>query len=258
MTKLRHVATLTNLCENFKDRPKNMTDLYCNGSAVDSTVRHRVLRHYSKPLTLALIVLTLSACQTIDPYTGETKTSKTMNFGAMGAIAGAALGGLIDGRNGALLGAGIGALAGGAAGQYMDRQEAELRQRLESTGVRVYRQDDSILLEMPGDITFDSGSASLEPRFEPILSSVSEVLDEYESTYIDIIGHTDSTGGEALNTELSVARARTVGAYLSKSGILSDRIITEGKGESNPKKSNATVEGRSANRRVELILTPVT
>ncbi|HKK02385.1 MAG TPA: glycine zipper domain-containing protein, partial [Gammaproteobacteria bacterium] len=128
-----------------------------------------------------------AGCQTVDPYTGETQTSSTTKGAAIGAGAGALLGILTgddstERRQRALIGAGVGALAGGAVGNYMDRQEAELRQRLEGTGVSVTRVGDEIVLNMPGNITFETDSANLNPRFFEVLDSVALVAAEYDKT----------------------------------------------------------------------------
>lgn len=204
----------------------------------------------------------VTGCTALDPYTGETKTSKTTKGALIGAAIGAAAG-LITGddsterRQRALIGAGAGALAGGAVGAYMDKQEAKLRQQLEGTGVSVSRNGDEITLNMPGNITFATNSADLYPGFFRVLDSVALVLKEYDKTVIEVSGHTDSTGSEEYNQELSLRRAGTVGEYLHARGISGIRILTLGFGELQPIASNDTAEGRQQNRRVELRLVPV-
>jgi outer membrane protein OmpA-like peptidoglycan-associated protein len=219
-----------------------------------------------KMLVLAAVTMTtftLGACTTLDPYTREEKTASATKGAAIGAAAGAVIG-LISGddaverRQRALIGAGIGALAGGSVGYYMDRQEAELRAELEGTGVSVTRIGENITLNMPGNVTFALDSADLNPAFFDVLNSVAKVLDKYEKTVIEVAGHTDSTGSEEYNQRLSERRAASVARFLESQGVMSQRIITVGMGESRPIADNSTADGRAANRRVELTLVPVT
>jgi len=204
-----------------------------------------------------------AGCQTVDPYTGETQTSSTTKGAAIGAGAGALLGILTgddstERRQRALIGAGVGALAGGAVGNYMDRQEAELRQRLEGTGVSVTRVGDEIVLNMPGNITFETDSANLNPRFFEVLDSVALVAAEYDKTIVEVEGHTDSTGSADYNQALSERRAATVATYLVNRGIDQQRILAYGRGFSEPIADNSTAAGRAMNRRVELRFSPIT
>ena len=204
-------------------------------------------------------VLVLGACTTVDPYTQEEKTSNTAKGAGIGAAAGALAGIIIGGnRKGLLIGAGIGALTGAAVGNYMDKQEAELRAKLEGTGVRVVRTGDNITLVMPGNITFATDSADITSNFYPVLNSVAIVVDKYEKTYVDVIGHTDSTGRREYNQELSVRRAQSVADYLIAQTVTPERIVVSGKGPDYPLAPNDTAEGRQLNRRVEIVLTPLT
>lgn len=205
-----------------------------------------------------LLCLALAACQTTNPYTGEKQVSKTTIGGGIGAAGGAVVGAIAGGRKGALIGAGIGAIAGVAVGSYMDQQEAKLREQLRGTGVSVTRVGNDIILNMPGNVTFETGSGDLSASFYPVLNSVALVLNEYEQTYVDVIGHTDSTGSEQFNQELSERRAASVARYLETREVLAARILTNGMGESQPVASNDTDEGRTLNRRVEIKLAPVT
>lgn len=215
-------------------------------------------------LVMVVAAATLAlGCQTIDPYTGETKTATTTKGAAIGAGAGALLG-ILSGddsterRQRALIGAGVGALAGGAAGNYMDRQEAELREQLQGTGVSISRVGNEIVLNMPGNITFQTDSADLNPRFFEVLDSVALVAAEYDKTTVEVEGHTDSTGSAAYNQALSERRAATVATYLANRGIDRQRILAFGRGFSEPVADNATASGRAMNRRVELRLSPIT
>jgi len=207
----------------------------------------------------ALLATSLGACTT-NPYTGESQISKTAIGAVLGSAAGAGIGALAgrDRAKGALIGAGVGALAGGAVGAYMDVQEAKLRQRLAGTGVSVTRYGNELILNMPGNVTFETNRAELRSSFFDVLNSVGLVLQEYDKTIIEVMGHTDSTGDDAYNQTLSEGRARNVGEYLIAQGIDRRRVLTQGFGESHPVAPNDTPDGRQANRRVELRLVPLT
>ncbi len=213
---------------------------------------------YLIPLLLSFSIL---GCTTIDPYTGEQKTSNTAKGAGIGAIAGAVLGAATgnnadDRRKRALKGAAIGGIAGGGVGAYMDRQEAKLRQELAGTGVQVRRDGDNLTLIMPGNITFSTGNADIRSDFFPVLNSVAKVLAEFKETSIRVTGHTDSTGGDKINQPLSERRADSVAMYLRNQKVSSARIQAYGYGSRYPVASNDTPAGREANRRVELELIP--
>jgi outer membrane protein OmpA-like peptidoglycan-associated protein len=140
----------------------------------------------------------------------------------------------------------------------MDYQEAQLRKRLQGTGVSVTRVGDEIVLNMPGNITFQTDRSELKPEFYEVLNSVAIVLKEYDKTIIEVTGHTDSTGADDYNLALSERRAASVGSYLGGQGINRQRITTHGFGETVPIGDNGTPEGRQQNRRVELRLVPLT
>ena len=217
----------------------------------------------SKSALVAMLALSVAGCYTYDPYTGEKKVSDTTKGAGIGAAAGAVVGLLTGGdaaahRKNALIAAGVGALAGGAIGNYMDRQEANLRHDLAGTGVSVTRMGDNITLNMPGNITFKSDSAELDPSFYKVLNSVNVVVKKYNKTVVEVAGHTDSTGAADYNQKLSERRANSVAQYLETQGLANNRVVTVGAGESKPVADNATPEGRQANRRVELTLTPLT
>jgi len=214
-----------------------------------------------KRLTGAILALMvgLGGCTTTNPYTGEQEVNKTSKGAGIGALAGLTTAILVGGdRKKLLAGAGIGALVGGGVGYYMDRQEDKLRQQLQSTGVSVTRNGNNIILNMPGNITFATDSSSISADFYRVLDSVALVIKEFEKTYVDVVGFTDNTGAESYNQKLSEARASSVARYLESQGVLPARIVSSGMGESSPIASNATAQGRALNRRVEIILTPVT
>jgi outer membrane protein OmpA-like peptidoglycan-associated protein len=221
------------------------------------------MKHLLALSFLAVLAATQTACSTINPYTGEKQTSKATSGAAIGAAVGALVGiatsdNARERKERALKGAGIGAITGGGVGYYMDVQEAKLRQKLEGTGVSVSREGDNITLNMPGNITFATDSASVQESFKPVLDSVSEVLKEYEKTMVQVAGHTDSTGGERYNMLLSQQRAGAVADVLTSFGVQSVRIDTVGFGETQPIATNSTETGRARNRRVELTLLPYT
>jgi outer membrane protein OmpA-like peptidoglycan-associated protein len=202
----------------------------------------------------AAAALLLSACTT-NPYSGEQQASKAATYGA-GAAAVCALVGAIDSskhaRN-AALGCGI---VGAGVGAYMDAQEAKLREELQGTGVQVAREGDNIRLIMPGNITFQTDSYNLRPDFYPVLNSVGQVLARYADTTLRVSGHTDNTGARAYNQTLSERRAASVADYLVTREVARQRMLVEGLAFDQPIADNSSVEGRAANRRVELYILP--
>jgi outer membrane protein OmpA-like peptidoglycan-associated protein len=208
-------------------------------------------------------MMVLMSCTTLDPYTREEKVSNASKGAAIGVLSGVAVG-LITGddsaerKKNALILAGIGGVAGGAVGYYMDQQEMKLRQQLEGTGVSVARNGDNITLNMPGNVTFAVDSGDLNSGFYPVLDSVGLVLKEFDQTFVEVAGHTDSTGAEQYNQALSERRAESVAAYLKSRPMRADRLVTVGAGENHPIADNATADGRATNRRVEITIVPVT
>ena len=208
-------------------------------------------------------MLLATGCETLDPYTGESGMSQSTKGALIGAATGAVIGlasgdDAVDRRQRAMIGAGVGALAGGSVGYYMDRQEAKLREELQGTGVSVTRDGDNITLNMPGNVTFASDSSDLNPAFFDVLRSVGKVIKEFDQTVVEVAGHTDSTGAESYNQQLSERRASTVSMYLQSRAIEQQRMITIGLGESMPVADNSNATGRQANRRVEITMVPLT
>jgi outer membrane protein OmpA-like peptidoglycan-associated protein len=213
-------------------------------------------------LWASVSMVALPACTTVNPYTEEKQTSKATEGAAIGSLVGVILGAATASKGhrveNALIGGGIGAIAGGGAGYYMDVQEAKLRQKLEGTGVHVVRSGNDIRLVMPGDVTFETNSASLDSKFFSVLDSVGTVLQEYKSTLVTVAGYTDSTGSADYNQKLSEKRATTVALYLNSRGVAKERLAAIGHGETHPVASNDTADGRARNRRVEITLDPIT
>jgi len=204
----------------------------------------------------------LAACTTTDPYTGEQKASNKAKGAGVGALVGAAAGALTNTSSGkqagknAAIGAAAGALIGGGVGAYMDRQEAQLREKLAGSGVSVTRVGDNIVLNMPGNVTFATDSADVKADFYPVLNSVAVVLEEYDQTAVEVAGHTDSRGSDAYNQQLSQRRAQSVANYLVSQKILADRFRVYGFGESRPIAPNDSELGMQQNRRVEIQIAP--
>lgn len=208
-----------------------------------------------------IAAISLVGC-TSDPFTGQPRLTSTVG-GALigtggGALAGAVIGSAMgDRRAGTLIGAGIGALTGTAVGNYMDRQEDQLRAQLRGTGVSVTRIGDNIILNMPSNITFGVSQFDVDPQFNSKLRSVALVLQEFNSTLVDIVGHTDSTGSQSYNMQLSMQRATSVARALAQHGVDPRRFFVEGRGPANPVATNSTTEGRALNRRVEIRIVPL-
>lgn len=212
--------------------------------------------------TSIAILLGGAACTTMDPYSSAPRRNNTATGAIAGALGGAALGYLTNtsnseqGRKNALIGAGIGALGGAAVGAYMDRQQRELEAELSGSGVGVARQGDNLVLRMPSDVTFASNQSTITPRFNSTLDDVAGVLNRYDQSIIDIVGHADSDGADDYNLNLSRQRASSVAQALVSRNVLADRLYVDGRGESAPIASNASAEGKAQNRRVEILIRP--
>ncbi|MCV4285970.1 OmpA family protein [Pseudomonas capsici] len=221
----------------------------------------------SRHLTLAVIaVAMLSGCASPNPYDnqGQAQNSggmnKTAKYGGLGALAGALAGAAIDHNNrgkGALIGAAVVGAASAGYGYYADKQEAALRASMANTGVEVQRQGDQIKLIMPGNITFATDSSSIASSFYTPLNNLAGSLKQYSQSNIEIVGYTDSTGSRQHNMDLSLQRAQSVSTYLTSQGVDAARLSVRGAGPDQPIASNADVNGRAQNRRVEVNLKPI-
>ena len=212
---------------------------------------------FSAKLTVLSLgaALALSGCVT-DPTTGQQTISKTAMYGLGGAATCGIVGALSHGSKGARNSALACGVVGAGVGAYMDHQEKLLRDNLANSGVDVERTGDQIKLVMPENITFATGSAALGGGASASLDKVAEVLAKYTDTTISVAGHTDNTGSDALNQRLSEQRAQAVAHYLNSRGVAANRISTVGYGPRQPVATNATVEGRAKNRRVEISVNP--
>lgn len=211
-----------------------------------------------KPLALITATLLAVAGCASNPYTGEQ--DKTAKGATVGAVAGAVLGGAVSSRKdrtkGAVLGAIVGATVGGVVGHQMDKQEADLRRQMEGTGVEVQREGDTIRLNAPSSITFDTDRADVKPQFRTVLDQIAGSINQYPGTVVRVEGHTDSTGSAAYNQTLSENRAQSVRGYLMQRGVEGARMEAVGYGMTRPIAGNDTAEGRAQNRRVEVLIVP--
>ena len=217
------------------------------------------MRLERKLAAAAVLTIGIAACTT-DPYTGERRINRTAVGIAAGAVGGYLLGDLVGGssdRTERLVGAGIGAIAGGAVGAYMDQQEADLRRQTAGTGVDIIRQGDDLILRMPASVTFDVDRWDVKPEFHGVLGDVGQTLSSYNQTYVDVLGHTDTTGTNAHNQLLSERRASSVAGYLTSRGVDSARMAARGFGETAPiHNPDDTDMKKAANRRVEIKIVP--
>jgi outer membrane protein OmpA-like peptidoglycan-associated protein len=209
-----------------------------------------------KLLVISLSTILLTACVT-DPRTGESRISNAGKGAGIGAAVGAGAGTLFGGND--LKNAGFGALAGSAVGAavgyYMDKQEEEIQQSLQGTGIEVQRTAKNTLnLRMPSKVTFDIDSATLTPKAQKALNNVARVLNNYPESTIKVTGHTDDTGSDSHNQTLSENRAASVANYLAEKGVSDSRLSQSGMGETMPKFPNDSEENRAKNRRVEIAI----
>lgn len=211
-----------------------------------------------KSVCFVMAAALMAGCTTVNPYTGETQTSKAIWGSAIGAATGAATGALVSKHSGtgAIVGGLAGAAVGGGVGYYLDAQAAELRAELASTGVSVIKDSDNIRLIMPGNITFKTDSSDINSGFYPTLNSVAKVLKKYDNSTVMVTGYTDNTGSLDYNQSLSRARAASVAAYLQGQGVAASRFEIVGMGPLSPIADNSTDLGRQQNRRVEIKIIP--
>lgn len=205
-------------------------------------------------VVLAFTVM-LGGCTT-NPYTGERQMAKSAKYGSIAAVTGGVIGALVGGEKGAYIGAGLGAMAGGSYGFYTDVQEKKLRQQIEASNAEMELSrtaDNRLMITMPSDISFMSGSADINPSNYQALTVIANEVKNNKLTML-IVGHTDNTGSVALNDSLSKARADSVASYMFAQGIPFSAVKTEGFSFHKPVASNSTADGRARNRRVEIIL----
>ena len=198
----------------------------------------------------AAAVFALSACSSMDE--SQRKTAQTTGIGA---AAGAAVGAIAGGSRGAAIGAAVGGLGGYVWSQHMETQRKQLETSTQGTGVEVQKTPDNRLKVMiPGDLSFDPGRADIKPNFRPVLDQFAQSLVQNPASVIQIVGHTDATGNDAANAQLSRERANATRDYLASRGVTTNRMTTDGRGEREPVASNDTEAGRARNRRVEIFV----
>ena len=186
---------------------------------------------------------------------GCSGMSETQRDMLIGAGAGAVVGGLVNDGRGAAVGAALGAAGGYGWSQYMENKKRQMQQVTAGTGVQVTQTADNRLqLQVPSDISFATNSAQINANLFPILDQFAQGLNQQPGTEISIVGHTDSTGSDAINNPLSLARADSVRSYLVSRGVPYAVIHTEGRGSYQPIADNATSSGRAMNRQVEIFL----
>lgn len=187
--------------------------------------------------------------------TGCANMSETQRNTAIGAGVGAVAGAALGKGTGAVVGAGVGALGGYAWSHYMENKRQQMQQATAGTGVQVTQTPDNQLkLHIPNDISFATNRSDIEPRLRPILDQFAQGLGEQPGMEVFIVGHADSSGTDAINNPLSLARANSVRDYLSARGVDARIVRTEGRGSREPIASNDTAAGRAQNRRVEIFL----
>lgn len=202
-------------------------------------------------LMITAISLILVGCNTVNPYTGQSQTSRALKYGAIGGAVCGLIGSRDSGQHARNAALGCGAIGAGV-GAYMDVQEAELREQLQGTGVQVQRNGDQLDLIMPGNVTFNTNEFTIRQDFYPVLDSVGQILYKYKDTRLRVTGHTDSTGSRDYNYNLSNRRATSVANHLAAGGVDQNRLIVQGMGPDQPIASNNTESGKATNRRVEL------
>jgi outer membrane protein OmpA-like peptidoglycan-associated protein len=216
-------------------------------------------------ITLSIIsIFGLSACAT-DEYGNKRPLTDAETGALIGAASGAVLGGAVSKKNrtkGVLIGAVGGGLAGGAVGYYMDSQKKDLEKALtperDAGAIQIEKLPQNVLrVTMTDQTAFTVDSAEIKPRFDSTMDKIATVLNRYGKTSLSIVGHTDNTGSAQHNQALSERRAQAVETYFLQRGVVPQRLESHGLGESAPRASNATAEGRQLNRRVEILIEPI-
>lgn len=204
-----------------------------------------------------LASFTLAGCSSMPEMTETQKD--TAKGAAVGAAAGAVVGAVAGGGKGAAIGAAVGGVAGGVAGNIwskrMQEQKVQMEETTAGTGVTVSQTPDNRLkLEIPSDISFDVNRADIKPNFRTVLDAFAKGLVNNPPATVTIIGHTDSSGTDAINNPLSLNRAASVRDYLVARGVASNRIAIDGRGSREPVAPNDTPENKAKNRRVEIFV----
>ena len=221
--------------------------------------RQTIHSHPSKPSATRAAIAAACACAVL--LTGCESMNETQRGTAtgagIGAVGGAAISAATGGRagTGAVVGGALGAIAGNIWSKRQEERRVALEQASQGTGVGVSRTaDNQLKLNVPNDVSFDVNSASIKPQLRGVLDSFAASLRGDQSAQVTIIGHTDSSGSDAINNPLSLDRANSVRDYLTVRGVAASRVETAGRGSHQPVASNASESGRAQNRRVEIFL----
>lgn len=203
-------------------------------------------------------MLILTACTSPAHLGGDDPNKNTRQGAFLGGILGAGLGALVsdDKAKGAVIGGALGAGTGAIAGNILDKQEAELRQELENDEISITNTGDRLIVSMPDAILFAVDSSTVNSGLRSDLLTVASSLQKYPDSDVQVVGHTDNTGGAAYNQGLSERRANAVADVLQEGGVTFDRLETIGRGEDQPIASNLTEDGKAQNRRVEIVILP--
>jgi outer membrane protein OmpA-like peptidoglycan-associated protein len=216
------------------------------------------MQHNKTQMPRAFTAAVIAAAITLTGCANMTETQQdTAKGAAIGAAAGALLGVATGGSKragtGAVIGAGAGALGGYIWSQKMQEQKAAMEKATAGTGVGVTQTADNRLkLDIPADISFDVGRSAVKSNLAGVLNQFANTLNANPVTSVAIVGHTDSTGSDAVNNPLSLDRANSARDYLIARGVAVARFSTEGRGSREPVADNSTAEGRAKNRRVEI------
>lgn len=210
----------------------------------------------SRTLTVTIAIALLAGCAADDP----NRRAKT--GAAIGAVVGGIAGNQIDDEAGTFIGAAVGAVAGGAVGNYMDKQKRELEEALSQERSQnelgiTELPDGSLKVGIASQASFDVDSAQIKPAYFDTYSRIAQVLRDYGSTVVHVVGHTDNTGSAQYNQQLSERRAEAVADQLIRSGVDPARLRSEGRGLREPVADNATAAGRERNRRVDIVIKPI-
>ena len=197
-------------------------------------------------LTLSAVAVLMGGCANM---------TDAQRSAAIGAGVGGVAGAVIGDSKGAVIGAGVGALGGYVWSTQMAKKKAAMEQATAGTGVAVTQTaDNQLKLNIPSDISFDTGQATIKSNLQPVLDQFAQGLNSQPNTEVRIVGHTDSTGSDAINNPLSVNRAASARDYLALRGVAAQRIAIDGRGSREPVADNNSETGRTANRRIEIFL----
>ncbi|QLG88101.1 OmpA family protein [Chitinibacter bivalviorum] len=203
--------------------------------------------------SLLAVSLAMTGCANMSPET-QGALIGALGGAAAGAVISKASGGHHTGRD-AAIGAAVGAIGGYAWSSHMEKQRQEMEKAAQGTGIEVSKTPNNELkLEVPSDFSFDTGKYTIKPNMRPVLDKLGQTLNQNPVTLVRIVGHTDSTGSDAINEPLSVNRAASVQSYLIGKNVAGNRMSIEGRGSREPVADNSTTAGKAQNRRVEIFV----